>query len=129
MPHPVPPLSSHLSACPAEVSCPTPATPRGQERALIHNLLPQYSPLWAVSYSPRYTDDRRLWAESSRIGRVIAWLSTDDDALRLAPVVAADGRTSAAPATGEDVVEIYDSRAQAENRARELARVPERTPW
>lgn len=87
---------------------------------MIHNLLPQSAPLWALSYSPRYADDGRLFAESSRIGRVIAWTADEDDDTRLVPVVATDGRTGAAPATGETVHEVFDTRDLAEARARQL---------
>jgi hypothetical protein len=88
---------------------------------VIHKLIPQHAPLWAVIYSPRRADGR-LWAQSTRIDRVVAWtLADEEEDGKLVPVVAADRKPHAHTATGEDVHEVYGSGHLAEARARDLA--------
>ncbi|GAY09827.1 hypothetical protein [Pseudonocardia sp. N23] len=80
---------------------------------MIRELMPQPSELWAVITDAAHT--------TGRIGRVVAWaLDAVTENPSLIPIVARNGASTATIVDGEDVVELYDRRAEADNRLSQL---------
>lgn len=85
----------------------------------MSQLVPQPSPLWALITNATQS--------AGRVGRVVAWaIDTTADVPTLLPVIARNGAQHAAVVDGEDRVELFDTRGEADAR---LARMTGAEPW